>query len=78
MLILRNLTPINDFLRRFDALDPKKSIWRRIQRKRRRIVFLGWFMLERVDGWDVINKDKYYSNRYFINYISIQEQNGYF
>ena len=35
-------------------------------------------MLERVDGWDVINKYKYYSNRYFINYISIQEQNGYF
>ena len=31
------------------------------------------------DGWvGCINKDKYYKNRYFILYINIQEQNGYF
>ena len=37
--------PIDAFLHRFDALDPKKSIWRRIQCKRRRIACLWWFMV---------------------------------
>ena len=37
--------PIDNFLSRFDAMDWKKSIWRRIRRERRRIVCLGWFMV---------------------------------
>ena len=37
--------PIDDFLSWFDAMDANKSIWRRIQRKRRQIASIFGFMV---------------------------------